>query len=243
MITLGVIAVVVVLSMCGLSTYMVVHDDNTVAAANRATSGPTAIQRDISARNGDDALMTAADVFPTKQIAAATNALYKQVGDIQVESNCRLGATGTVATMLVAEGCDQMVRATFSTPDGIHFVTAGVFNLLDDKATKAAEDQLAKGVDATNRFTGYITTTPTQVIGRAPTNLAYLDDGHFLLYVVIVRTDGKESQASDPAIQVIVYDLLEHYMRDTMMVKWSTQLLTTANASGSGSPSGSTAHS
>jgi hypothetical protein len=246
MITLGVIAVVVVLAMCGLSTYMVVHDDATVAAS-QATAGPTAVQRDIGTRSGDAALMSAADVFPSKQIVAAANVPpYKQVGDVQVEANCRLGATGTIATMLVAQGCNQMVRATFSTPDGTHFVTAGVFNLLDDKATKAAEDSLAKGVDAANRFTGYITTTPTQVIGRAPTNLAYLDDGHFLLYVVIVRTDGNESKSSDPAIQVIVYDMLEHYLRDTVMVKWSTQLLTTPGASGtSGSahPTSSATHS
>jgi hypothetical protein len=243
MITLSVIAVVVVLTMCGLSTYMVVHDDATVAAA-QASAGPTAVQRDIGARSADDALMGAADVFPNKQIIAAANVPpYKQVGDAQVETNCRLGATGTIATMLIAQGCNQMVRATFSTPDGTHFVTAGLFNLLDDKATKAAEDALAKGVDAANRFTGYITTTPTQVIGRAPTNLAYLDDGHFLLYVVIVRTDGNESKSSDPAVQVIVYDMLEHYLRDTVMVKWSTQLLNSASTSGSAHPTSSATHS
>jgi hypothetical protein len=245
MITLSVIAVVVVLGMCGLGTYMVVHDDNSVVAANQASAGPTAVQRDIGSRAGDDALMTATDVFPNHQIVAEPNvAPYKQIGDVQVETNCRLGATGTIATMLVAEGCNQMVRGTFSTPDGSHFVTAGVFNLLDDKATKAAEDALVKGVDAANRFTGYITTTPTQVIGRAPTNLAYLSDGHFLLYVVIVRTDGNESKANDPAIQVIVYDVLEHYLRDTMMVKWGTQLLTAqSGASGSAHPASAAGHS
>jgi hypothetical protein len=243
MITLSVIAVVVVLGMCGLGTYMVVHDDNSVVAANQS-SQPTAIQRDIGSRAGDDALMTATDVFPNQQIVAEPNvAPYRQLGDVQVETNCRLGATGTIATMLVAQGCNQMVRATFSTPDGTHFVTAGVFNLLDDKATKAAEDALVKGVDAASRFTGYITTTPTQVIGRAPTNLAYLSDGHFLLYVVIVRTDGTESKANDPSIQVIVYDVLEHYLRDTMMVKWGTQVLTTPNASGSAHPTSAAGHS
>jgi len=244
MITLSVIAVVVVLGMCGLGTYMVVHDDNSVVAANQASSQPTAIQRDIGSRAGDDALMRASDVFPNKQIVAEPNvAPYRQIGDVQVETNCRLGATGTIATMLVAQGCNQMVRATFSAPDGTHFVTAGVFNLLDDKATKAAEDVLAKGVDAASRFTGYITTAPTQVIGRAPTNLAYLSDGHFLLYVVIVRTDGNESKANDPAIQVIVYDVLEHYLRDTMLVKWGNQVVTTPNASGSAHPTSAAGHS
>jgi hypothetical protein len=234
MITLGVISVVVVLALCGLSTYMVAHDDNTVLG--QATAAPTARMRDIGTRATDDARMTAKDVFPSTQIVAAANVPpYKQVGDVQVEDNCRLGATGTIATMLVAQGCNQMVRATFSTPDGTHFVTAGIFNLVDDNATKTAETALAK-VDAANRFTGYITTTPTQVIGRAPTNLAYLDDGHFLLYVVIVRTNGTESKANDASVNVIVYDMLEHYLRDTVMVKWQTQLLTASAGSGGGQP-------
>jgi hypothetical protein len=236
MVTIGAIAVVVVLATCGLGSYMLVHDDNSMAAAV-PTAAPSTRVRDIDSRTTDGALMTAKDVFPDVQIIAAPGVPpYKRVGDVQVETNCRLGATNDVATMLVSMGCDQMVRATFSTPDGKHFVTAGVFNLLDDKSTKSAADQFGKLVNASNRFTGFITTTPTQVLARAPTNLAYLADGHFLLYTVIARTDGNESSPDDPQIKVIVYDMLEHYLRDGALVKWATELLT-ASGSAAASPS------
>ena len=60
------------------------------------------------------------------------------------------------------------------------------------------------------------------MLGRAPTNLAFAVDGHFLLYTVIVRLDGKDVASHDPQISVIVYDLIEHYLRDGALVKWAT---------------------
>jgi hypothetical protein len=120
-----------------------------------------------------------------------------------------------------------MVRATYLTADNAHYVTAGVFNLQDADSASKAYDQLGKLLSPSNRFTGYITTAQTKVIGRAPANLAYLAQGHFLIYTVIVRLDGKESRADDPQVKVIVYDMLEHYLRDGVLVRWATEPVAT----------------
>jgi hypothetical protein len=220
MVAISVIAVAVVLATCGFGSYQLLRDDSKTVTADPPT---TAALRDLSSRATDPALLTAGDVFPGKSIVADANAApYKRIGGVDVETNCRLGATDDVGTLLLSMGCNQMVRATFLASDNTHYVTAGIFNLLDEASATKAHDQLGKLLNASNRFTGYITTTPTQVLGRAPTNLAFAVQGHFLLYTVIVRLDGKESLANDPTISVIVYDLIEHYLRDGVLVNWAT---------------------
>jgi hypothetical protein len=221
MVAISVIAVAVVLTTCGLGSYQLLRDDSkTVTADPAATAAKT---RDISSRTTDPGQLTANDVFPGQTIVAAANVPpYKRIGGVQVETNCRLGATDDVGTLLLSLGCNQMVRATFLAPDNAHYVTAGVFNLLDQASATKAHDQLGTLLNASNRFTGYITTARTQVLGRAPTNLAFAVQGHFLLYTVIVRLDGKESAANDPQVSVIVYDLIERYLRDGVLVKWAT---------------------
>jgi hypothetical protein len=220
MITLSVIAVAVVLTTCGLGSYLLLRDDRKVVTAEPSNGH----LRDITSRTSDGKLMRAADAFPGTTIVADPNyPPYKRLGGVQVESNCRLGATSAVGTLLLAAGCNQMVRATFSTPDNAHYVTAGIFNLQDADAASRAYDQLGKLLDPSNRFTGYITTADTKVLGRAPPNLAYQAQGHFLIYTVIVRVDGKESRADDPLVKVIVYDMLERYLRDGVLVRWATE--------------------
>ncbi len=235
MITISVIAVVVVLTTCGLGSYLLLRDDRKIVTADPSITATPAM-RDINSRTTDGKLMGADDVFPGKQIVADPSIPpYKRVGTVQVDGNCRIAATSQVGQLLLSLGCNQVVRATFSTPDSAYYVTAGVFNLKDSAAAASAKNQLGKLLNATNRFTGYIVDKPTQVLGRAPTNLAFFAQGHFLIYTVIVRVDGKESQPDDPHIKVIVYDMLEHYLRDGVLVRWATG--PTPAPSGAGSPS------
>ena len=59
------------------------------------------------------------------------------------------------------------------------------------------------------------------MLGRAPTNLAWDTQGHFLIYSVIARADGKEFAPDDPHAKIIVYDIVEKYLRDHVIVQWS----------------------
>ena len=74
---------------------------------------------------------------------------------------------------------------------------------------------------STGRFSGYITTTATKVLGRSATQVGWESEGHFLIYCVIARADGKDLGTDDPMIKVIVYDMVEKYLRDTVILNWS----------------------
>lgn len=223
MVAIGVIATVVVMATCGLGSYLLVSDERRVVGA---TPTPTAAvpTRDISSRETDPSALTAADVFPDAEIVAdPAFPPYTRIGEAQVAENCRIAATGEVGLLLESLGCNQVVRATFRSPDGAYLVTAGVFNLVDNAASVKAHTDIGQLVtdEANGRFNGYIPDRSLRVLGTAPTNLSWDVRGHFLVYCVIARADGKEFLPEDPNLPVIVYDLVEKYLRDTRLVEWS----------------------
>ena len=223
MVALGVIAVVVVLATCGLGSYLLVSDDSKVVGATPETT-PAIPMRDLSSRETDPGLLTAADLFPDAEIVADPSfPPYVRVGEAQVSDNCRIAATGKVGLLLTELGCNQVVRATFKTSDGKHVVTTGVFNLVDNAASVKAHEDIRTLVtdEANGRFNGYIPDKTMRVLGTAPTNLSWDVRGHFLIYCVIARVDGKAFEPEDPHVPVIVYDLVEHYLRDTKLVEWA----------------------
>lgn len=223
MVALSVIATVVVMATCGLGSYLLVKDDNTIVGA-AATPTIAIPVRDISTRENDPTLLTAADIFPDGEIVAdPAFPPYVRVGEAQVHENCRVAASGEVGLLLQSLGCNQVVRASFTTPDGAHFVTAGVFNLPDVAASVQAHTEIGQLVvdEANGRFNGYIPDKSMRVLGTAPTNLSWDVRGHFLLYCVIAKVDGKPFEPNDPHVPVIVYDLVEKYLRDTRLMEWS----------------------
>jgi hypothetical protein len=223
MVAISVIAAVVVLATCGLGSYLLVKDDNTVVGAVPEATAAVPV-RDLSSRETDPELLTAADVFPDAEIVAdPAFPPYVRVGEAQVADNCRVAATGQVGLLLVDLGCNQVVRATFKTPEGKHVVTAGVFNLKDNQASVKAHEDIRTLVadEANGRFNGYIPDKSVRVLGSAPTNLSWDVRGHFLVYCVIARADGKAFEPDDPFVPVIVYDLVEKYLRDTKLTDWA----------------------
>ncbi len=157
MITLSVIAVAVVLTTCGLGSYLLLRDDQKVISANPSASATVEL-RDINSRTTDGRLMTATDVFPTAQIVADPSIPpYKRLGNVQVDSNCRVAATSQVGKLMLSLGCNQVIRATFVSPDNAYYLTAGIFNLTDNTAANSAKDQLGK---RSTRPTGSPATSP-----------------------------------------------------------------------------------
>jgi hypothetical protein len=220
MVALGAIAVVVVLSLCGLGSYLLVKDDRQLTAVPEPTH--TVAKRDISSRTTDKALMTAANVFPDTTITADPSVPpYKRIGDPQVAVDCRAAATADLGNLLVSLGCIQVIRATFTSTDGAYLVTAGIFNLKDADSANKAEDQIKTLDNAKGRFTGYVANPSATILARAPTQAAWDAEGHFLIYAVIARLDIKELAANDPAVKVIVYDMVESYLRDHVIANWS----------------------
>src|SRR4029078_7838983 len=78
-----------------------------------------------------------------------------------------------------------------------------------------------------------ISAKSTQILGRAPTQLAWYADGHFLAYCVIARKDGKPFGNKDPNPRIIVYDIVETYLLDQVIANLA---IDRAALAGSASP-------
>lgn len=225
MVAIGTIAVVVVLTVCGFGSWMLVKDDSQIVGAP-PTPLSTVVKRDITNRTADPNPMTAADTFPNVDIVVDPAVPpYKRMGEAQVAEDCRAAATGEVGKLLASTGCNQVIRATFSTPDGAYFVTGGIFNLPDGAtATQLATDVRVLIAANQGRFSAYISDPNANVIlGRAPTNLAWEVRGHFIVYTVIAKVDGSVVEADDPNVKVIIYDILQKYLRDHVIDMWAIE--------------------
>jgi len=228
MVALLSIATVVVLGTCGFGGYLLVRDENTVVGED-PNAVPTIPKRDITSRKTDPDRLKAADVFPTTEIVVdPAYPPYKRVGAVQInnEPGCRIATVGAVGDLLSRLGCNQVIRATFTSPDGQFVVTAGLLNLRDAASAMEGHNQLSTLIGPKNRLTGYIPaggSTKVRVLGTAPTSLAWNAQGHFLLYTVVARFDGKEIPTDDEHLKIIVYDMLQKHLRDTALEQWMTE--------------------
>ncbi len=225
MIAIGAIAVAVIVAVCSFGSFMLVKDDNEIVGAP-PTPEASVVKRDITSRQTDPNPMTVADVFPNPEIVADPSyPPYKMMGKAQASNDCRVAADGEVQKRLQAIGCSQVVRATFSAPDGKYFVTGGIFNLPDaNVASQFATDVRTLIADKQGRFTGYISDPAHNVVlGRARLTHAFEVRGHFLVYIVVVKVDGSEFAPDDPGVKVIQYDIMGQYLRDKVIADWSTE--------------------
>jgi hypothetical protein len=240
MITLTAIAVVVVLATCGLGSYLLVRDDSTAVGADTQVTPPVPT-RDITDRELDPEAMSIKDVFPDDEMRAEdpTIPAYPMLGEPQLVKDCRLAATSEVGKLLRKLGCNQVIRATFASPDKAYMITAGVFNLRDDEAAIQAHEKIPQLVDdGKGRLSGFVAGASTRVMGRAPTYLTWYPQGHFLVYAVIARKNGRALADDDPNIKVIVYDVVEKYLRDRVIATWAVdEAAVSASATPQATPS------
>ena len=210
----------VVLTVCGLSGYFIMVDEQagTGAQANGATPAMTAIPRDISTREADSAALTLAEVFPVKEIVIAPDQPPYQVLRTQIGNDCKVAATDELGAKLVAAGCNQVVRATMKSPNGQYLVTGGIFNLTTEAAAEETHDAVKPLVDAKKgRFTGLSAGAGTDPIVLSSTHLGWDTRGHYLIYCVIARSDGKEFAQGDPFAKQIIFDIVELHLRNTVL--------------------------
>lgn len=214
------------LAVCGLSTLFIVQDEQAGknALANGASPAPTALPRDISSREVDKDPITAAEVFPTNEIVIVPGQPGYQVLRKQETADCRPAATGELLKQLTAAGCSQVVRATMKSPaTGEYVVTGGIFNLVDQTAADRVYDAIRPLIDANKgRFTGLAAGKGTDAIVLSATHLGWQVRGHYLIYCVIARADGKQFQPGDPYANQIIYDIMTLHLRNTVLEKRAT---------------------
>jgi hypothetical protein len=215
---LTAVGVVVVLVVCGLGAYFMINNDKSRSAPPSGTSGVKTSgvkARDISTRDVDPATLTEQEVFPAQQITAGT-ATYRVLKT--QATDCPSAATEDLAKLLGQLGCSQVVRGTLKSPDGQFLITAGIFNLKDEASANQAYDSIKPALEAQKgRFTGLPAGDGTEAIVRAPTTLGWHPRGHFLVYCIVARVDGKPIAADDPASKQVISDLVETHLRDRVI--------------------------
>ncbi|WP_412743169.1 hypothetical protein [Krasilnikovia sp. MM14-A1004] len=212
---LGGLGAFVLAGVCVLSAYLIAADARRAPAAARQQ-----IQaRDLGSRRVDAAPLSLDEVFPAPGIPAGTAAY--QVGMTHIDTDCGIAAVGLLGALLDRYGCTQVVRAALTAPYGGYQVTAGIFNLADEPGARWVANQtrqlVAAGEGTFAAMAGGLPGTDPRI---QPPALASWDfHGHFLLYCVIVRPDGRPVRDDDPYAQRITTDLLRSYLGDTVLAR------------------------
>lgn len=187
------------------------------------TSPDTGQNPKIADQKVDPTPLTAAEVFGSGAIPAAKGGGSYKIVKTQSATDCKTAAAGGVAAALTAAGCTQVVRATLMSPDNAFVITAGVFNLGDATKAGKASAAIKTAIDAQKgRFSGMVAGGATDVIDRAAANVAWKVRGHYLMYCVIAKADGKRIAPSGSPTQVMTNDLLDDYLDSVVIHKRET---------------------
>ncbi|WP_244236781.1 hypothetical protein [Micromonospora violae] len=218
---IGGAAVLVLLALCGLGAAAFLIDrneqpqTNPTYQPNAAPTTHTSERLALDSRDTDQAPLTAKELFPGKELKLTDGQPSYQVLKTQSSGSCAVAATDEVADLLVRLGCNQVVRATLSTPDGDHLVTTGLFNLTDKVSAERARDRLRQVLDERQgRFRGLTAddVDGTEVLASAPARVGWQVRGHYLAYALVVREDGVVIKAGDAKVREILFDMIELHL-------------------------------
>jgi hypothetical protein len=222
--SLTAIAVILVLAICGIGSYMIVLDEQkgVQAQANTAAPKPTSTPVDISSQLVDPTPLTEGELFPSKQIVIdekRPNEVYTLI-DAQELTKCESATAGEITTLIAGMGCSQVVRGTLSTPADGYVVTGGIMNLdTADHAVQAWEQIKLIVEGQKGRFVGYVipSNKDTKALALASSVVGWTVKGHYVAYCVIARSDSKEIPKDDPFAQQIMEDIVQLYLKNRIL--------------------------
>ncbi|WP_091555380.1 hypothetical protein [Micromonospora pattaloongensis] len=222
---IGSLGALMLLAVCGLSSFLIVADERKgrEARAAGAKAAPTAVPRDISSRAADTAPLSAQEVFPTREIVIKANEAPYRVLKTQATRNCKAATSGEISDLLAELGCSQVVRGTLRSPNGGYLVTTGVFNLEDVAGAEWAHEKIKPLVDAEKgRFQGMVAGAGTDAVALSSAQVGWHVRGHYLVYCVVARADGKPVADADPFARQILFDMIEVHLRGNVLGKRAT---------------------
>lgn len=207
------------LAVCGLSSFFIVADERQGRDAQASGAAPpVTVLRDISSREADPAPLTAAEVFAVGEVVVDPARPAYRVLKTQADRNCAAAASGEIGTLLTDLGCDQVVRGTLRAPSGGYLVTAGIFNLDDVASATWAREQIKSMVDGERgRFQGMPAGKGTEAIALSSAHVGWHARGHYLLYCVTARADGRPIPPADAEAARILTDMLDLYLNGTVV--------------------------
>jgi hypothetical protein len=219
---LATLGALVLVTVCGLGSFLIMKDEKQ-GDAQPTEPAPTAVARDISTRAADPSPLTANEVFPAKKISIPGTPEAYEVIKTQATKDCRVAADGGLRKLITSLKCSQVVRATLRSPTKEYLVTGGLLNLETAAGAQQAKDKMQSMVDQnTGRFLGFVASKQTEPLALSATHVGWDTRGHYLVYCLIARADGKEFANDDPYARQILYDIVELHLRNTVLEKRAT---------------------
>jgi hypothetical protein len=216
---IGSLGVLVLLGLCGLSSYFVIADQEYGEGARPADSAVGAHgPRDISSRSVDPTPLTVAEVFPDKEIVVDVDDAPYPVLKTQASEDCALVADGEIRELLLSLDCSQFVRATVLSPPETYVATAGIVNLADAAGASSAHEKIKPIVDGRKgRFLGMPAGRGTGSVEAPTAQVGWHVRGHYLIYCVVAKVDGGKIGSDDPFARQILFDMVEVYLRGKVL--------------------------
>jgi len=213
------LAALIVLALTGLIGFFIVAEERRGhPSGTSATPEPT---DELGSRAADPVPLTLQEVFPDPAEVRPPGKPAYRITVTHIDNQCRTATTGTLGALLEDRGCTQVVRASMAAPYGGYQVTAGLFNLADAAGAAAVDDQVRELVEtgdgsfaalAAGLFGTDPPTSPESLVG-------WHSQGHYLLYCVISRPDGRMVPNDDPTAARITTDLVDDYLNGTVLGK------------------------
>jgi hypothetical protein len=73
------------------------------------------------------------------------------------------------------------------------------------------------------RFLGFVAGNETEPLALSSTHVGWDTRGHYLVYCLIARADGKDFADNDPYARQILYDIVELHLRNAILEKRATE--------------------
>ncbi|MEV6526445.1 hypothetical protein AB0M43_31365 [Longispora sp. NPDC051575] len=224
----GVLAVLLLLGF-GIGAFFLIDEEKPAAqapapssappsAAPSGTASPVPGKKDINSQATDPSPLTEVELFPAATVAIDGRAYAIQ--KTQSLTDCKLATTGDLGTAYTKLGCTQLVRATLFSPGKTFVATIGVLNFRDAAtATAAKADTKTLLGSGKGAIAGWAVGNGTDVIAASETYLSWLPVGHYLVYCVVARADGKKPDPADPAVQQVLTDTAETYLKGQVALR------------------------
>ncbi|MEU6858995.1 hypothetical protein AB0B28_09020 [Glycomyces sp. NPDC046736] len=232
LVALAVVSALAVAAACAAGAFIVLREGESDPSAQQTgdaqASSPVESGSDapevvdpIAARETDAAPITVEELFAAASFTPAGAAGAYEVLEAEELTDCAAAGLDELAELLGDADCTQTVRATVVNPDGEYAATAGVLNLADAEEAEALREAIDAGLEG--GFAALRTDGAAEELGRAATMVGYNTYGHYLMYVVIGRTDGEAIESADDPVRTIVGDLVDVWFVDQLKPRRDVQ--------------------
>ncbi|MDA1361571.1 hypothetical protein O1R50_18230 [Glycomyces luteolus] len=226
LVALAIVSGLAVAAACTAGAFIVLREgepDPSASSAEPVAGQPSSVDEfagapdvvdPIASRATDTAPISVEELFGADAIVPDGGTGAYKVLETETLSNCADAGLDELADLLDDADCTQTVRATLVNPDGGYAATAGVLNLADAAEADSLRAAIEAGLEG--GFAALRTDGEAAELGRAATMVGYNTYGHYLMYVVIGRTDGEPIEEASEPVRAIVSDLVDVWFIDQL---------------------------